>query len=129
MKRWGIADGTGGFSFNTYYNSPKVSYVNATNKLERIIGQKWVALWLNVEAWFDWRRTGYPLLKTGPATQYGAAAPLRFMYPVPSQDPKYLVNYTAAVAKLEVTSFVPTGQSKDHTYSRMWLLQGTNKPY
>ncbi len=129
MKRWGIADGTGGFSFYTYYSSPKVSYVNATNKLERIIGQKWIALWLNIEAWFDWRRTGYPVLKTGPATQYGAAAPLRYMYPVPSQDPKYLVNYTAAVAKLEVTSFVPTGQSKDHTYSKMWLLQGTGKPY
>jgi len=34
------------------------------------------------------------------------------MYTVASQDPKYLVNFTSAVAKLEVTSLVPTGQRK-----------------
>ncbi len=129
MKRWGIADGTGGFSFANYYNNPKVSLASASNKLERIIGQKWVSLWLNVESWFDYRRTGYPVLLTGPVTQYGPALPLRFMYPEPGLDPKYLLNYNAAVTKLEPTSFVPTGQSKDHTYSRMWLLQGTTLPY
>ena len=129
LKRWGITDGSNGFIFNTYYSNPKVSYTSASNTLERIIEQKWISLWLNVESWFDYRRTAYPILVVGPVTQYGAALPLRFMYPVPSQDPKYLVNYNAAVAKLEVTNYVPTGQSKDHTYSRMWLLQGTNKPY
>jgi len=129
MNRWGITDGANGFSFNTYYSSPKVNYTSASNALERIFGQKWISLWLNVESWFDYRRTGYPVLVTGPVTQYGAALPLRFMYPVPSQDPKYLVNYTEAVEKLEKTSYVTTNQSKDHTYSRMWLLQGTNEPY
>jgi len=129
MKRWGIVDGTGGFSFTAYYNSPKVNYASASNKLERIIDQKWLSLWLNVEPWFDYRRTGFPVLKTGPVTQYGSALPLRFMYPEPGLDPKYLVNYSEAVAKLEVTSYVPTGQSKDHSYSKMWLLQGTGKPY
>ena len=129
LKRWGIVDGTGGFNFTAFYNSPKVSYSSVSNKLERIIDQKWVSLWLNVEPWFDYRRTGYPVLKTGPVTQYGPALPLRFMYPEPGLDAKYLVNYNEAVAKLEVTNYVPTGQSKDHTYSRMWLLQGTGKPY
>ncbi len=129
LSRWGITDGANGFSFNTYYNNAKVSYSAATNKLERIMDQKWISNWLNVESWFDYRRTGYPALVTGPVTQYGSAIPLRFIYPVPSQDPKYLVNYNAAVAKLEVTSFVPTGQSKDQSYSKMWLLQGTGKPY
>ena len=129
LKRWGITDGANGFSFANYYNSPKVSYTSASNKLERIIGQKWVALWLNVESWFDWRRTGYPVLISGPVTQYGPATPLRFMYPSPNLDPKYLVNYNAAVAKLEATSYVPIGQSKDHNYSKMWLIQGTGLPY
>jgi hypothetical protein len=129
MKRWGITDGANGFNFSTYYSNPQVSYTNAANALERIIEQKWISLWFNVESWFDYRRTGYPALVVGPVTQYGKALPLRFMYPVPSQDPKYLVNYNEAVAKLEVTSYVPSGQSKDHTYSRMWLLQGTGKPY
>lgn len=129
MKRWGITDGTGTYTFNNYYSNPKVNYSAASNKLERIMGQKWLALWLSAESWFDWRRTGYPALKTGPATQYGPAAPIRFMYPVPSQDPKYLVNYNEAVTKLEATSYVPAGQSKDHCYAKMWLLQGTGKPY
>ncbi|MCK9412808.1 MAG: SusD/RagB family nutrient-binding outer membrane lipoprotein [Prolixibacteraceae bacterium] len=129
LSRWGITDGSNGFNFASYYLNPKVGYSGASNKLERILDQKWISLFLNVESWFDYRRTGYPALITGPVTQYGAAIPLRFIYPVPSQDPKYLVNYNAAIAKLEVTSFVPTGQSKDHNYSRMWLLQGTGKPY
>ncbi len=129
LSRWGISDGSNGFNFNTYYNNPKVSYTAASNKLERIMDQKWISLWLYVESWFDYRRTGYPALITGPATQYGPAIPLRFMYPVPSQDPKYLVNYNEAVAKLQVTNYVPSGQSKDHNYSKMWVLQDTGKPY
>ncbi len=129
LKRWGISDGSNGFNFNTYYSNPQVSYSGADNKQERIIDQKWISLWLNVESWFDYRRTGYPTLVVGPVTQYGAALPLRFIYPVPSQDPKYLINYNEAVDKLEATSYVPTGQSKDHSYSKMWLLQGTGKPY
>jgi len=129
MNRWGISDGANGFSINNYYNNPSVSYSGATNKIERIIEQKWISLWLYAEAWFDYRRTGFPALVVGPVTQYGKALPLRYMYPVPSQDPKYLVNYNAAVAKLEATSYVPTGQSKDHSYSKMWLLQGTGKPW
>ncbi|MDP2337374.1 MAG: SusD/RagB family nutrient-binding outer membrane lipoprotein [Bacteroidota bacterium] len=96
--------------------------------MERIIEQKWISLWLNVESWFDYRRTGYPALVVGPVTQYGKALPLRFLYPVPSQDPKYLVNYNEAVSKLETTYYVSSGQSKDHTYSKMWLLQGTGLP-
>ncbi len=129
FNRWGVTDGSNGFSFASYYANAKVSYSAASNKLERIMDQKWISSFLTVESWFDFRRTGYPVLVTGPVTQYGAALPLRFMYPVPSQDPKYLVNYNAAVTKLESTSFVPTGQSKDHTYSKTWLLQGTGKPY
>ena len=129
MKRWGITDGASGFNFASFYSNPTVSYALASNKLERIINQKWVSLWLNVESWFDWRRTGYPNLKTGPVTQYGAALPLRFMYPLPNLDPAYLVNYKAAVANLVPTNYVPVGQSADHSYSKMWLLQNTGFPY
>jgi hypothetical protein len=129
LSRWGITDGSNGFNFTNYYNNPKVSYTAASNKLERIMDQKWISLWLYAESWFDYRRTGYPALVTGPVTQYGPAIPLRFMYPVPSQDPKYLVNYNEGVAKLVPTSFVPTGQSKDHNYSKIWVIQGTGKPY
>ena len=91
--------------------------------------KKWIALWLNIEPWFDWRRTGYPDLKTGPVAEYGAALPLRYMYPEPNQDEKYMVNYNEAVERLEPTIYVPTGQSNDHTYSKIWVIQDTGKPY
>jgi hypothetical protein len=118
-----------GFDFDMYYTNPDVALSSAANKQERIIEQKWISLWMGIESWFDWRRTGYPDLKTGPVALYGDKLPIRFMYPTPSQDPKYLVNYQAAVDRLEITPYVPTGQSADHSYSRMWLLQGTGKPW
>ena len=129
LKRWGITDGANGFDFDTYYNSSRISYSAASNKIERIMEQKWIALWLNIEPWFDWRRTGYPDLKTGPVAEYGAALPLRYMYPEPNQDEKYMVNYNKAVERLEPTIYVPTGQSNDHTYSKIWVIQDTGKPY
>ncbi len=129
MNKWGIFDGSDGFDFDTYYNNSKVSYSGTSNKTERIMEQKWIALWLNVEPWFDWRRTGYPDLKAGPVAEYGDALPLRFMYPEPNSDENYLVNYNAAVERLEATIYVPTGQSKDHTYSKIWVIQDTGEPY
>ena len=129
FSRWGITDGKNGFNFNNYYSNSAVSYASATNKLERIMEQKWIAGWLTIEPWFDWRRTGYPLLKAGPAAMFGAGIPLRYAYPTPNQDEKYLVNYNAAVDRLEATIYVPSGQSKDHILSKMWVIQGTGKPF
>ena len=81
--------------------------------------QKWLSLFLQIEAWFDWRRTGYPVLKTGSAAFYGPDLPLRFMYPAPNLDPNYLTNYEAAINRLEPTLRVPAGQSSDHHYSNV----------
>ena len=129
FARWGIQNNANGFVFDTYYANPEVDYTAANNKIERIIQQKWMALYLQMEPWFDWRRTGYPDLKTGAYAYYGPALPLRYQYPTPSQDPKYLVNYNVAVGNLEKTTYVPAGQSADHPYSKMWLIKGTGKPY
>lgn len=52
---------------------------------EKIIGQKYIALYLNPEAWTDFRRTGYPVLS--PASGGSSAInpngqiPRRFAYP------------------------------------------------
>lgn len=124
-----IDEATGGFDFDNYYNNPDVNLIDAPDKLERIIEQKWMSHWMGIESWFDWRRTGFPDLKTGPVTLYGDKLPLRFMYPSPNLDPQYLENYDEAIDRLENTPNVPTGQSKDHSYSKMWLLQGTGKPW
>ena len=126
---YGVDKATDGFDFDNYYINPDVDLNGATNKQERIIEQKWISLWMGIESWFDWRRTGFPDLQTGPVTMFGDKLPLRFFYPSPNQDPKYLVNFEEAVDRLEATPYVPTGQSKDHSYSKMWLLQGTGKPW
>ncbi len=47
--------------------------------LQAIMTQKYYALYLNPEAYTDWRRTGYPVLTT-PVS--GTAIPRRFLYPL-----------------------------------------------
>ena len=48
----------------TYYTQPAVAYVGtSTEKLGKIALQKWVSLFFTgLEAWFDWRRTGLPVI-------------------------------------------------------------------
>ncbi|WP_236974543.1 SusD/RagB family nutrient-binding outer membrane lipoprotein [Membranihabitans maritimus] len=129
MEDWKVFRDAIGFNFDNYYASENVDLSLAEDKLERVMEQKWIAGWLQPESWFDWRRTGFPELETGEITQFGDAIPIRYIYPTPNLDPNYLVNYESAIEKLEATGFVPVGQSKDHHYSRMWLLQGTGKPW
>lgn len=46
-------------------NTPTVSWDNGTNKLEKIITQKWIANYpLGLESWAEFRRTGYPKMLT-----------------------------------------------------------------
>ena len=51
--------------------------------LETIMRQKYVAtFWVGVESWADYRRTGYPVLRTnGPAAQNNGILPTRMRYP------------------------------------------------
>ncbi|MBB5281943.1 hypothetical protein HNQ92_000064 [Rhabdobacter roseus] len=117
------------FDFEKYYAQPAVSYAAAANKQERILEQKWLSSWFGIQSWFDWRRTGYPALKAGEVAQFGPALPVRYMYPSPNLDPSYLVNYTSAVDRIGTSPYIPSGQSKDHPYGKMWLIQGTGKPW
>ncbi len=128
MDKWGAREAAS-FDFETYYGQPTVAFSEAADKLERVMEQKWISSWLYPESWFDWRRTGYPKLKAGPAAFYGPDLPLRFMYPTPNLDPNYLPNYESALSRLEPTDRIPAGQSRDHHYAKMWLLQGTSRPW
>lgn len=49
-------------SFITAYASED----NSTITMEKIMTQKYLALYINVEAYADWRRTGYPVLTPNP---------------------------------------------------------------
>ncbi|OIN60404.1 SusD/RagB family nutrient-binding outer membrane lipoprotein [Arsenicibacter rosenii] len=127
MEKAGVF--TVSYDFEKYYAQTAVAYTAAANKQERIMEQKWLSSWFGIQSWFDWRRTGYPALKAGEVAQYGKALPVRYMYPVPNQDPSYLTNYNAAVERLGATNYIPAGQSKDHPYAKMWVIQGTGKPW
>lgn len=67
--------------------------------LELIGTQKWIALFFSgMEAWFDWRRTGYPQLVAGPSNQNNDRIPLRFAYPL-SEQSQNAASRAAAVAR------------------------------
>ncbi len=48
--------------------------------LEQIINEKYIALFLQTEAWTDWRRTGFPTLSANPDGVI-SQIPRRFIYP------------------------------------------------
>lgn len=68
---------------DTYLASPLGSWDLATNKEEFLGNQKFLALfWVGMEAWHEYRRTGYPALTIGEGTTYNDhILPTRFGYP------------------------------------------------
>jgi hypothetical protein len=120
-------------SFDTWeVNSDYLSYISEDGvfydgSLEQIIVQKWIANWTVAhEAWCDWRRTGYPELTIG-AFGLRDAMPLRYEYGS-DERARNEANYQSAIQNLQETAFTAT-DGKDSSWSKFWLLQGTNKPY
>jgi hypothetical protein len=97
--------------------------------IESIITQKWIASWTAAaESWFDYRRTGLPALKTGPAS-VRQAPPLRFYYHFVEEVSRNTENAETAIGRLEATQYKGSDVSNNSAWSKMWLLQGTGKPY
>lgn len=118
FKAWGVDN-----SFDNYIMGAPYS------GLESIMTQKWIASWsAAAEAWFDWRRTGLPELKAGEVAKR-EKLPLRFYYHLTSEIEKNRENAEAAIGKLEATQYLGDETSKNSAWSKMWLLQGTGKPY
>ena len=69
----------------TYYTQAAIDYTLATDKIEAIITQKWIAMDgnQNNEAWIEWRRTGFPTFFTVSANSIIGPGrfPQRFFYP------------------------------------------------
>ncbi|WKN30365.1 SusD/RagB family nutrient-binding outer membrane lipoprotein [Porifericola rhodea] len=119
MNYWGVslpytaADGTLIRSFEEYYAQAEVDFAQAENKLERIGEQKWLALYFSgLEAWFDWRRTGYPKLEPTPNNENNDRIPVRFIYPGQEQNLNN-DNYQDAISS----------QGADNINTKMWLLE------
>jgi hypothetical protein len=71
----------------TYLSSGPASYQsNGANGLEQIMEQKWIANILNgYESWIEYRRTGFPQLKTIAASLNNDLIPVRMPYPSDEQ--------------------------------------------
>ncbi|MBC9930738.1 SusD/RagB family nutrient-binding outer membrane lipoprotein [Chitinophaga qingshengii] len=54
--------------------------LTATNALQQIIYEKYVAGFLSIETYNDWRRTGFPVLQL-PQNMFGTGFPRRWPYP------------------------------------------------
>ncbi|HEX7240851.1 MAG TPA: SusD/RagB family nutrient-binding outer membrane lipoprotein [Longimicrobiaceae bacterium] len=64
-----------------YLAQPTVNYNTVANKGRAIAIQKWLALYMQgIEAWTNWRITGYPQIAPGPAARPGGV-PRRYEYP------------------------------------------------
>jgi hypothetical protein len=71
---------------------------NGSNKIQQIITQKWLANIVNgYEGWIEYRRTGFPVLKTIAASLNNNLIPVRMPYPT-DEDALNNINFEAAAA-------------------------------
>ncbi|MEO8415549.1 MAG: SusD/RagB family nutrient-binding outer membrane lipoprotein [Ginsengibacter sp.] len=120
---WGL-----GGAYSTYVTQPDVVFDNSQ---KQIMEQKWIANWTNAtESWFDFRRTGLPELHGVQGRTIAPELPVRFYYPKAEQNLNS-ANEQAASDKLEVTNYSGFGAdgNKNSAWSKIWVLQGTGKPW
>jgi hypothetical protein len=80
MQKWGVDPA----DIDTYVNArPDLSTL--ANPLEEIIREKWLANYLTVEPWNDWRRTGYPQIQPVDGA-FVAGIPVRIRTPASELD-------------------------------------------
>lgn len=112
-----LANYTVNFNFDTYYSQAKVKYDGKTAKgLEQIISQKYAAFFMNsgMEAYFNWRRTGFPKFETGVGNGNSNRIAIRWQYPL-SERTTNTKNYTDAI----------TSQygGKDDINDAVWIMK------
>ncbi len=120
---WGLSS-----AYSGYITQPNVVFDNTQ---KQIMEQKWIANWTNAtESWFDFRRTGFPELHGVQGLTIAPELPIRFYYPKSEQNLNS-TNEQAAAAKLEGTNYSGFGAdgSQNSAWSKMWLSQGTGKPW
>lgn len=97
-------------AYTAYIAQPDVAYADAS-ALEKIGNQRWIALFAQgQEAWNNWRRTGFPVLKPAANPLNGGTdIPRRLAYPV-TETTLNAKNYAEVVAR----------QGADDQYTRVW---------
>lgn len=106
------------FDLESYMNKRKAAFMAAVavgEEMNLIMREKWVALWMTPEYWFDWRRTGLPALNEHlQSASNGDRIPLRFSY----GENEYSLNEVHV--RDGVSQLSP---AEDNIWSTMWLLQ------
>lgn len=119
FKMWGIED-----KYDVFIKQPGVKF---DGSLKQIIEQKWIASFTHaLEAWYDYRRTGFPALETGIGAVQDAV-PVRLLY----GDNELQLNEDQirdALDRLEETPY-SKAQGKNSQWAKPWLIQGTGKPW
>lgn len=119
LKTWGVSG-----DYAAYVAQPGVAF-DGTAK--QILTQKWIASWTSAtEAWFDYRRTGLPDFKVGPASME-PVMPVRFPY---GNNELNFNNeeVTTAVGRLQLSEY-GTEIGPNNQWAKPWIIQGTNKPW
>ncbi|MCC6287321.1 MAG: SusD/RagB family nutrient-binding outer membrane lipoprotein [Chitinophagaceae bacterium] len=120
---WGLTS-----QYAAYISQPEVEFDGTQ---EQIITQKWISSWAAAtEAWFDWRRTGYPELHGVAGRSLAPELPVRFYYPLEERNLNS-ANTSAASERLETTTLSADGSDgvKNSPWSKPWVIQGTGKPW
>lgn len=109
------------FDLNGYLAKAATAFKDAPDKILPIMEQVWASNFTSVEAWFNWRRTGYPNLgKNIVSGPQGEKIPVRFFYGANEKNFNG-DNVNAAIQNLQ--------PAIDDQWSKMWLIQGTGKPW
>jgi hypothetical protein len=107
ITMWGLTVPTG------YLNNPALAWNPAgipDAKLEQIMIQKYYTFFFtDFQSWYEFRRTGHPVLPKGSGLLNGGLMPSRFYYPVFTQSFNP-ANYAAAVAQ----------QGPDNLNTKVW---------
>ncbi|MFD2556346.1 SusD/RagB family nutrient-binding outer membrane lipoprotein [Sphingobacterium tabacisoli] len=119
LESWGKSA-----TYSSYIQQQGVAFENTQ---AQIIEQKWISNWSTAaQAWFDYRRTGYPQLKAGPSS-IRTELPLRIPY-MQNEMTVNQKNAEEALSRIEKTAH-SQADNENSAWSKPWLLQGTGKPW
>ena len=111
-----LATYTVNFNFDTYYAQDAVKYAGSAKGLQQIVSQKYAAFFMNsgMEAYFNWRRTGFPKFETGVGNGNSNRIAVRWQYPISERNTN-TKNYTDAI----------TSQygGKDDINDAVWIMK------
>jgi len=100
-------------TFTDYVSAADINWdasLSLEGKMEQIHLQKYFALFLvDMQQWFEYRRTGHPILPKGAGMRNNGVMPARMAYPVYVQSANP-TNYKAAVA----------AQGPDEIFTNVW---------